>query len=76
VDDTFVVWPHGEEELREFLDHHNIKFTIEVEKSRAAKALRPDMTYCTADTKATPPSVQGVGVGFLDLYGFRFSTTL
>jgi hypothetical protein len=38
VDDTFVVWPHGEEELREFLDHlnsihHNIKFTTEVEKT-------------------------------------------
>jgi hypothetical protein len=37
VDDTFVVWPHGEEELREFLDHlnsihHNIKFTMEVGK--------------------------------------------
>jgi retron-type reverse transcriptase len=38
VDDTFVVWPHGEEELHEFLDHlnsihHNIKFTMEVEKT-------------------------------------------
>jgi hypothetical protein len=37
VDDTFVIWPHGEEELRKFLDHlnsihHNIKFTMEVEK--------------------------------------------
>jgi hypothetical protein len=39
LDDTFVVWPHGEEELRKYLDHlnsihHNIKFTIEVEKNR------------------------------------------
>jgi hypothetical protein len=38
VDDNFVVWPHGEEELHEFLDHlnniqPNIKFTMEVEKS-------------------------------------------
>jgi hypothetical protein len=38
VDDTFVVWPHGEEELRESLDHHNsthhnIKFTMVVEKT-------------------------------------------
>jgi hypothetical protein len=38
VDDAFVVWPHGEEELHEFLDqlysiHHNIKFTMEVEKT-------------------------------------------
>jgi hypothetical protein len=37
MDDTFVVWPHGEEELCEFLDHlnsihHNINFTMEVEK--------------------------------------------
>jgi hypothetical protein len=40
VDDTYMVWPHGEEELREFLDHvnsihHNIKFTMEVEKNRS-----------------------------------------
>jgi hypothetical protein len=38
MNDTFVVWPHGEEELHEFLDHlnsihHNIKFTMEVEKN-------------------------------------------
>jgi hypothetical protein len=37
VDDTFVVWPNGEEELHEFLDHlnnihPNIKFTMEVKK--------------------------------------------
>jgi hypothetical protein len=53
VDDTFVVWPHGEDELREFLDHlssfhHNIKFTMEVEKNRSLPFLdvlvsrRPD----------------------------------
>jgi hypothetical protein len=53
VDDTFVVWPHGEEELREFLDqlnsiHHNIKFTMKVEKNRSLPFLdvlvsrRPD----------------------------------
>jgi DNA-binding transcriptional MerR regulator len=38
MDDTFVVWPHGEEEIREFLDHlnsihHNIKFKMEVEQN-------------------------------------------
>jgi hypothetical protein len=53
VDDTFVVWLHGEEELREFLDHlksiqHNIKFTMEVENNRSLPFLdvlvsrRPD----------------------------------
>jgi hypothetical protein len=53
VDDTFVVWPHGEEELRKVLDHlnsihHNIKFTMEVEKNQSLPFLdvlvsrRPD----------------------------------
>jgi len=37
VDDTFVLWDHGDEALSEFLDHLNaenkaIKFTMEVEK--------------------------------------------
>ena len=37
VDDTFVVWPHGEEELQNFLQylnslHTNIQFTMETEK--------------------------------------------
>ena len=37
VDDTFVVWPHGEEELQDFLQHlnslhPNIQFTMETEK--------------------------------------------
>ncbi|GJQ71095.1 hypothetical protein Trydic_g1001 [Trypoxylus dichotomus] len=36
VDDTFVIWPHGEEEINGFLQHLNgleesIKFTMEVE---------------------------------------------
>jgi len=36
VDDTFVVWPHGEDELQRFLEHlnsihQNIAFTMEVE---------------------------------------------
>ena len=38
VDDTFVIWPHGMEELEKFLDHLNtiherIQFTMEVEKN-------------------------------------------
>ena len=38
VDDTFIVWPHGEDSLSTFHDclnsiHPNIKFTIEVEKN-------------------------------------------
>jgi hypothetical protein len=37
VDDTFVIWPHGQDKLIEFLDylnglHHNIKFTMEIEE--------------------------------------------
>ncbi|KAJ4449929.1 hypothetical protein ANN_01336 [Periplaneta americana] len=36
VDDTFVVWPHGQDKLQEFLQHlnsihANIQFTMEVE---------------------------------------------
>lgn len=36
VDDVFIVWPHGQERLLEFLDflsgfHLKIKFTMEVE---------------------------------------------
>ena len=38
VDDTNVVWPHGEDELRKFLSHlnsisPNIKFTMELEEN-------------------------------------------
>jgi hypothetical protein len=38
VDDTFVIWPHGQEKLKEFLNHlsglHNkIQFTMEKEES-------------------------------------------
>ena len=37
VDDTFIIWPHGQEKLTEFLNHlnrlHNkIQFTMEVEE--------------------------------------------
>ena len=37
VDDTFVVWPHGQEKLDSFHEHlntqhRNIKFTVEHEK--------------------------------------------
>jgi hypothetical protein len=39
VDDTFVVWPHGKDELHTFLKHLNsihqkIAFTMKVEKTR------------------------------------------
>jgi hypothetical protein len=38
VDDTFVVWPHGQDSLHEFLQylnqqHSSIKFTMEQEHS-------------------------------------------
>jgi retron-type reverse transcriptase len=36
VDDTFVIWPHGKEKLKDFLNHlngfdNNIQFTMESE---------------------------------------------
>jgi hypothetical protein len=36
VDDTFIIWPHGQEKLAEFLNHinglhHYIQFTMEKE---------------------------------------------
>ena len=53
VDDTFVVWPHGEKELHKFLRrlnnlHNNMKFTMELESNGALPFLdilikrRPD----------------------------------
>ena len=38
VDDTFIIWPHGPDQLKHFLDHMNsqhpnILFTMEVEKN-------------------------------------------
>ena len=37
VDDTFVIWPHGKENLTDFLEHlngvhKNIQFTMEIEE--------------------------------------------
>jgi hypothetical protein len=37
VDNTFVIWPHGQEKLAEFLNHlsglhNNIQFTMEKEE--------------------------------------------
>ena len=37
VDDTFVIWPHGKDNLTEFLEHlsglhKNIQFTVEIEE--------------------------------------------
>jgi hypothetical protein len=37
IDDTFVIWPHGQDKLAVFLDHLNglhekIQFTMEIEK--------------------------------------------
>lgn len=39
VDDTFVIWPHGKDNLTEFLEHlnglhKNIQFTMEIEDGR------------------------------------------
>ena len=38
MDDTYVVWPHGREELDRFLGHldnqnYNIRFTMEIERN-------------------------------------------
>ena len=45
VDDTNVVWPHGEDELRKFLSHlnsisPNIKFTMELEENGSIQVSR------------------------------------
>ena len=44
VDDTNVIWPHGEQELSRFLEHLNhqlvdIKFTMEVEENETISFL-------------------------------------
>ena len=54
VDDTFVVWPHGQEELNRFHEHlnrqhPNIKFTVEVEKDNKLAFL--DVHVTRNDTK-------------------------
>jgi hypothetical protein len=57
ADDTFVVWAHGKQELRVFLQHlnsihPNIKFTLEVEQNHALPLLdvsvsrRLDSSFC------------------------------
>jgi hypothetical protein len=56
VDDTFVVWPHGKEELRDFLQHRNsmhpnIKFIMEIEHNKSLLFLdvlvsrKPDRSF-------------------------------
>ena len=49
VDDTFVVWPHGQEELEHFhkhlnMQHQNIKFTVEVEEDNKLSFLNVQVT--------------------------------
>ena len=49
VDDTFVIWPHGQEKLTEFLNHlnrlHNkIQFTMEKEEEGHLAFLDLDIT--------------------------------
>ena len=54
VDDTFVVWPHGQDELDCFHEHlnvqrNNIKFTIEHEKESKLAFL--DVQVTRSDTR-------------------------
>ena len=40
MDDTYVVWPHGKEELDRFLGHlnnqnNNIKFSMEIKNKKS-----------------------------------------
>jgi hypothetical protein len=48
VDDTFVIWPHGQEKLKDFLNHlnginNNIQFTMQVEEEGHLPFLDIDM---------------------------------
>ena len=52
VDDTFVIWPHGQDELQRFHDHinqqhPNIQFTIEEEKEGKLAFLDVQITRST-----------------------------
>jgi hypothetical protein len=49
VDDTFVIWPHGQDKLEDFLNHliglhNNIQFTIEKEQEGHLPFLNIDIT--------------------------------
>ena len=49
VDDTFVIWPHGQDKLQRFHDHingqhPNIKFTIEQEEGNKLTFLDVQVT--------------------------------
>ena len=53
VDDTFIIWPHGQEKLTEFLSHLNrlhkkIQFTMEIEEESHIPFLDIDI-YKKAD---------------------------
>jgi multisubunit Na+/H+ antiporter MnhF subunit len=54
LDDTFIIWPHGPERLRDFLDHlnsahHNSHFTMETERDGHLPFLDIDI-YRRADS--------------------------
>ncbi|CAM1298513.1 Uncharacterised protein r2_g809 [Pycnogonum litorale] len=56
VDDTFVIWPHGKDKLKEFLNYLNsiedyIKFTMELEANK--KLLFLDVLVETNESRPT-----------------------
>ena len=58
VDDTFVVWPHGQEKLDSFhkhlnTQHRNIKFTVEHEKENKLAFLDVQVTRTTTNRLTT-----------------------
>ena len=57
VDDTFVIWPHGQDELHRFHEHlngqyPNIKFTIEHEENNKLAFL--DVLVTRSETRGLP----------------------
>ena len=61
VDDTFVIWPHGQEKLTEFVNHligvhNNIEFTTEIEEDGHLPFLDIDI-YRKTDVQGVSASI-------------------
>jgi hypothetical protein len=61
-----VRWKHTRQDFFYFEFIHHTAYTVDAcaLTSTLPSLSLTDMIYCTAETKATPASVQGVGVDF------------
>jgi hypothetical protein len=67
VDETFVIWPHGTEELQKFHQHTSIKFTVDTEANGSLPFL---------EVLATPPKKEGLlGQATVSLNRMRAGTS-